>query len=76
MISAEQQILTRNTRRKIVNSLVNQIDGLTRTEICKETGIPWTTTHDNLIKLLIDGRVKRKEKRNGRGRPTVIWSIN
>ena len=51
--------------------------GLTREELSIITGIPKTTLYANLVKLIMDGKVrKRPLPRKVKGRPKILFELN
>lgn len=61
------------TETKILQVL--NVSPASRTRICEETGIKWTTAFDALQSLQLKGKVTRFAFKNGRGRPVVIWYL-
>ncbi|MFW9997811.1 MAG: helix-turn-helix domain-containing protein [Candidatus Odinarchaeota archaeon] len=47
----------------------------TRSELVKESDIPWTTVYDILFKLEMKGKVRRYSKKSEKGRPSVYWKL-
>ena len=69
-------------RQKLDNLLFEVLsDGVPRTRenLVSITAKPRTTVYDNLKKLLLKDKVKKKSKKlkkhNNRGRPEVFWSV-
>jgi len=54
--------------------LLRKYGPLTRDQIAKITGIPRTTIHNKLTKLLQKRKVKKRAEKSGRrGRPKIYW---
>jgi len=50
-------------------------DKAVRNTVMKQTGRKRTTVHDTLVRLHVKEIIKRETVKQGRGRPTVYWSI-
>jgi len=54
--------------------LLRKYGRLTRDQIAKITGIPRTTIHNKLTKLLQKRKVQKRTEKSGRkGRPKIYW---
>ena len=54
---------------------LNQLDGASVHEICREIGVTATAIRQRLGRLQVLGLVKRESVRNGRGRPSYIYRV-
>ena len=72
----ENARIFRPMSKKIMENFIKDPTPLSRREICDKFDLKWTTAHDNLKPLVLNGFLTKVDRLNVRGRPTVLFKLN